>query len=62
MARKLKGYQSASVKTQDLVRADAANFKGILTGPAPRAVFRMLLVKQRSGAWAVGSFQGPDPE
>jgi hypothetical protein len=62
VARKLKGYQSASVKSQKIVRDGAAEFGGVLTGPASRARFDMTLVKQASGKWAVGTFSGPNLE
>jgi hypothetical protein len=62
VARKLKGFQSASIKSEEIVRAGAADFRGILIGPAGRARFDMHLVKQKNGKWAVGTFGGPNPE
>ena len=62
VAQKLKGYQSYAIKSQEPVRAGAAEFGGLLTGPKGRARFRMVLVKQSGGGWAVGTFSGPDPE
>jgi hypothetical protein len=62
VARKLKGYQSCAIKAQQLVRDGAADFRGVLTGPAARARFDMTLVKQSSGKWAIGTFSGPNPE
>ncbi len=49
VARKVKGYQSCSIKSQQIVREGAADFRGTLTGPAGRARFDMTLVKQASG-------------
>jgi hypothetical protein len=60
VARKLKGYQSWSVKDQEIVRDGAAEFRGTLSGPRGRARFGMTLVKQTNGRWAVGQFTGPD--
>jgi hypothetical protein len=62
VARKLKGYRSGSVRSQAVVREGAAEFRGVLTGPAGRARFTMTLVKQANGTWAVGTFSGPNPE
>jgi hypothetical protein len=62
VARKVKGYQSYSIKSQKIVRAGAADFHGVLTGPAGRARFDMTLMKQVSGNWAIGRFSGPNPE
>jgi hypothetical protein len=62
VARKLKGYQSWSIKSQQLVRDGAVNFRGILTAPGGRARFDIHFVKQESGKWAIGTFGGPNPE
>jgi hypothetical protein len=62
VARKVKGYQSWSITSQNIVREGAADFQGVLSSPAGRARFDMLLVKQMSGNWAVGTFSGPNPE
>jgi hypothetical protein len=62
VARKLKGYQSWSIKSQKLVRDGAVDFRGILTAPGGRASFDVHLVKQVSGKWAIGTFSGPNPE
>jgi hypothetical protein len=62
VAQKVKGYQSYAVKSQKAVREGAAEFEGVLSGPVGRARFGMLLVKQQSGRWAVGTFSGPYPE
>jgi hypothetical protein len=62
VARKLKGYQSCAIKSQQLVREGAADFRGVLTGPAVRARFDMSLMKQANGKWAIGTFSGPNPE
>jgi len=37
VARKLKGYQSWSIKSQQLARDGAADFRGVLTAPGARA-------------------------
>jgi|SRR5438132_4440494 len=60
VAEKLKGYTSWSVKSQVVARKGKAEFKGTLTGPAGKANFSMLLVKQADGPWAVGIFSGPN--
>ena len=60
VARKLKDYQSWSITSQKMTRPDAATFGGELTGPAGRAAFDMLLVKQQTGHWAVATFSGPN--
>jgi hypothetical protein len=62
VARKLNGYQFWSIKSQKIVREGAAQFQGVLSSPTGRARFDMLLVKQVSGRWAVGSFSGPNPD
>jgi hypothetical protein len=62
VARKVKGYQSCSIKSQKIVRGGAVDFRGVLTGPAGRARIDMTLVKQVSGKWAIGTFSGPDSE
>ena len=60
VARKRKGYQSWSITSQKMARPDAATFGGELAGPAGRAAFDMLLVKQQTGHWAVATFSGPN--
>jgi hypothetical protein len=62
VARKVKGYQSCSIKSQKIVRKGAADFSGVLIGPPGRARFDMTLVKQDSGKWLIGAFSGPKPE
>jgi hypothetical protein len=62
VAKKLKGYQSWSIKSQQLVREGAADFRGILMAPGSRARFDIHFVKQESGKWAIGRFGGPNPE
>ena len=62
VARKLKGYQSWSIKSQKIVREGAADFQGVLRSPAGRARFDMTFVKQMSGKWAIGAFSGPNSE
>jgi hypothetical protein len=62
VAKKVKGYQSYSVKSQQTVREGAAEFGGVLSGPAGRARFLMTLVKQQDGVWGVSGFSGPNPE
>jgi len=60
VARKLKVYQSYAIKSQNLDSEKDATFAGVLTGPTSQAHFDVLLVKQQSGQWAVGTFGGPD--
>jgi hypothetical protein len=62
LPKKVKGYQSFSIKSQSLLREGAAEFTGVFRSPTARAVFRMDLVKQKSGKWAIGAFSGPNPE
>ena len=62
VAKKVKGYQSGSIKAQEIVREGTAQFRGLLTGPAGRAKFDMTLVKQGDGRWAIGIFSGPNSE
>ena len=62
VANKLKGYQSWSIKSQQLVRQDAADFGGLLTSAPAKRRFDMTLVKQADGKWAVGTFSGPKPD
>jgi hypothetical protein len=60
VAEKVKGYTSWSVQSQAIAGKGKAEFKGTLSGPAGKAHFRMLLVKQAAGQWAVGIFSGPN--
>ncbi|HEV3446487.1 MAG TPA: hypothetical protein VG099_17720 [Gemmataceae bacterium] len=62
VAEKVKGYTSWSVRSQKIVKAGMAEFHGILSSPAGKATFTMLLVKQTGGQWAVGMFSGPNPQ
>jgi hypothetical protein len=62
LARKLKGYHACAIKGQQVVRENAAEFRGVLTGPAAHARFSMTVVKQANGPWAIGHFSGPDAE
>lgn len=62
IAKKLKGYQSWSIKSQQMVRDTEADFRGILIAPPGRARFDVHFVKQASGKWAIGTFGGPTPE
>jgi hypothetical protein len=63
VARKVKGFQSSSIKFQEIVREGTVNFRGLLISPAGgQAGFEMTLVKQTSGKWAVGTFSGPQLE
>jgi hypothetical protein len=62
LARKLKGYQNCSIKSQGIERENHAVFRGVLNGSAGRARFETTLVKQASGKWAIGMFSGPNPE
>jgi hypothetical protein len=62
VAKKLKGYQSASIKSQEIIREGAAKFGGVLTKQTSQHRFEMILVKQQNGNWAIGTFSGPNPE
>ncbi len=61
LEKKLKGFQSSSIKTQRLVREGTAQFKGVPSGSTARTSFSLKLVKQASGRWEIGwfSFSGP---
>ncbi|HEV3083648.1 MAG TPA: hypothetical protein VGY66_27955 [Gemmataceae bacterium] len=62
VAEKVKGYTSWSVRSQKIVKAGMAEFQGMLSSPAAKATFTMLLVKQTGGPWAVSMFSGPYPK
>ena len=62
VARKLKGFTSWAIKSQKIVREGTAEFQGVLTRPEGAAQFKVTLVKQASGEWAVGAFSGPNLE
>jgi hypothetical protein len=63
VARKVKGFTSATVTDQKTSREDGlevADFWGFVGGPRGFTPFQMRLVKQANGKWAVGWFRGPD--
>jgi hypothetical protein len=62
IARKLKEYRSWSIKSQQLVREGAADFRGLLTAPGCQASFDIHFVKQARGKWAIGTLGGPNAE
>ncbi|HEX3314841.1 MAG TPA: hypothetical protein VHR72_08130, partial [Gemmataceae bacterium] len=62
LIEKTKDFRTFSVKSQKLVRDDTAEFGGLLNGPKGRAGFRLTLVKQTGGRWAIATFSGPNPE
>ena len=62
LIEKTKGYRTFSVKSQKLVRDEAAEFSGLLNGPKGQAGFRLTLVKLTGGRWAIATFSGPNPE
>lgn len=59
VAEKLKGYTSWSITSQTTTGQRTAEFKGTVNNAASKASFRMTLVKQSSGQWAIGKFSGP---
>jgi hypothetical protein len=59
VAEKLKGYTSWSITSQTTTGQRTAEFKGTVSNSAGKATFRMTLVKQSSGQWAIGKFSGP---
>jgi hypothetical protein len=61
VAEKLKGYTSWSIASQTMTGQRTAEFKGIVSNAAGKATFRMTLVKQSAGQWAIGKFSGPTP-
>ena len=62
VARKLKGFQSWSIETQNIDRENpkTVKFRGTLKGPQGEATFVASMVKQQNGKWMIGYFQGPD--
>jgi hypothetical protein len=62
LAKKIKGYQSWTIQSQEMLRVNAAQFLGVLSAPQGRADFNMTLRKQQDGTWAVASFSGPNRE
>jgi hypothetical protein len=62
IAAKLKAYRTFSVKSQKLVRDGTAEFGGVLEGPKDRAGFKLTLVRQTDGKWAIATFSGPNAE
>jgi hypothetical protein len=62
IAEKTKKFRAFSVKSQKMIREGAAEFAGVLSGPDARAGFRLTLVKQDDGKWAIATFSGPNPE
>jgi hypothetical protein len=62
VARRVKGYQSYSIQSQEMVRDSAAEFRGLLHGPVGRTRFGMTLMKQTDGKWAIGAFSGPNSD
>jgi hypothetical protein len=62
VAEKVKGYTSWSIRSQKIVKGGMAEFQGMLSSPAAKATFTMLLVKQTGGQWAVAMFSGPYPQ
>lgn len=62
VARKLKGYQSWSIKSQQVVRDGEVDFRGVLKAPSARATFDIQFMKQANGKWAIGTFSGPNSE
>ena len=57
VARKVKGYQAYSIKSQKVVREGAADFRGVLTGPAvtARSPVRALLSRCRDTSLPMAS-------
>ena len=62
IAEKTKRFRTFSVKSQKMIRDGAAEFAGVLSGPDARAGFRLTLVKQTDGKWAIATFSGPNAE
>src|SRR5262249_48125165 len=65
VARKLKGFRSWSIETQNIDPSHdpkAVKFTGTLKGPQGEATFVAMMVKQENGKWMIGSFKGPDPK
>jgi hypothetical protein len=60
-AKALKGFRSWSIESQQQKEEDRATFDGLVAGPSGNARFKMILVKQQNGKWAVGVFSGPNP-
>ena len=64
VARKVKGFQSWSIETQNLDPDSprAVNFGGTLKGPKGEATFLASMRKQQNGKWMIGYFSGPNPK
>ena len=64
VARKVKGFHSWSIESQKIETGvpKSVNFSGNLKGPNGEAIFTVLMVKQQSGKWMIGTFSGPNPK
>ena len=64
VARKVKGFRSWSIETQEIVPnlPKAVRFGGTLKGPNGEATFTATMVKQQNGKWMIGTFEGPNPK
>lgn len=64
LARKIKGFQSYAIETQniDSDNPKAVKFNGTLIGPQIEATFVSWMVKQPNGRWMISHFQGPNPK
>jgi hypothetical protein len=64
IARKLKGFRSWSIDSQEVVPdpPKAVRFGGTLKGPTGEATFTVTMVKQQNGKWMIGTFEGPNPK
>jgi hypothetical protein len=64
IARKLKGFRSWSIDSQEVVPdlPKAVRFGGTLKGPTGEATFTATMVKQQNGKWMIGTFEGPNPK
>jgi hypothetical protein len=62
VAQKVKGYRAWSVtsqrKSEDVPLS--WTFSGTMEGPGGVADFGVMMVRQRGGEWAVGTFRGPE--
>jgi hypothetical protein len=64
VARKVNGFQSWSIETQEVDPGNPkmVNFGGTLDGPNGEATFTVGMVKQQNGKWMIGTFSGPNPK
>ena len=61
VAKALKGFDAWVIESQQKAEQGRSTISGRLTGPSGQAGFSVVIVKQESGKWMVGTFSGPNP-